>query len=203
MKEIQPWKSIKNYRQLLPVLLLALYSIDTIRTAIKGTIEFEGQIGTFELMPQHFFAFGAICLNISVYFFRRPFYKYTLLFTIALGLGNLLVFSAFKTTGSVSFNSLSVSFQPAAFFAGFLGYVLNFKKVNSFLVRKVFSIQTPEERENNEKIQLEAGIEKFKQKFRDYSSEKLMEIINDKSYVPAAIEAANEILATRTSASQK
>ncbi len=179
---------IKQHRQLLPLLLLTGFCIEAINEALLN----------YSLLTiKNYIAFGVIALNFLTYSLLRRFYKYTLAVTIIVGLFNLIVFSAVEWTTSISFNSLEVSFQPQAFLAGLLAYLINFKRVNNFLLDNIGTKQTPEERENYEKAIFAEETEKFKERYKNYSNETLTEIITENKYVPGALEAARQLLHER------
>jgi hypothetical protein len=125
---------LKRQLQILPLLLLTAYCIDAIFTAVRGTVIMAGISYDYELTTKHYIAFVAIAVNIVIYFFFRPLYKFTFILTVAIGLFNLMTFSALETTQRFAFKSLKVSFQPSAFFAGLLGYMINFKRLNKFII---------------------------------------------------------------------
>lgn len=189
--------TLKQQRQLLPLLLLTAYCIDAIITAVRGTVVMAGVTYDFALTTKHYIAFGAIGVNLLTYFFLRPFYKYILGLTVAVGLFNHMTFSALETTQSFAFNSLKVNFQPSAFLAGLLAYIINFKRVNELVIDNLATKQTPEEREKNEKARFAEGVEKFKGKYDGYSTETLTEIVTANKYVPEALEAARQLLNER------
>ncbi|RZJ50133.1 MAG: hypothetical protein EOO44_16965 [Flavobacterium sp.] len=125
---------LKRQIQLLPLLLLTIYCIDAIFTAVRGTVVMAGITYNYELTIKHYIAFVAIVINIITYFFFRPLYKFTFILTVAIGLFNLMTFSALETTQSFAFKSFKLSFQPSAFLAGLLAYMINFKSVNKFII---------------------------------------------------------------------
>jgi len=127
MTKIQLLTRLKQQTQLLPLLLLTAYCIDAVITAVRRTVVMAGVTYDYELTIKHYIAFGAIGINFLTYFFLRPFYKYTLGLTVAVGLFNIMTFSALKTTSSFGINSLQIAFQPSAFWAGLLAYIINFK----------------------------------------------------------------------------
>ncbi|GEM56611.1 hypothetical protein B0A58_08805 [Flavobacterium branchiophilum NBRC 15030 = ATCC 35035] len=189
--------TLKQQRQILPLLLLTAYCIDAIITAVRGTVVMAGVTYDYELTIKHYIAFGAIGINFSTYFFLRQFYKYTFGLTVAVGLFNLVIFSALQTTSSFGIGSLIIGFQPSAFWAGLLAYIINFKRVNEFMVDNLASKQTPEERERIDKARFTEVVKKFKQKYDGYSAETLTEIVTANKYVPEALEAARQLLKDR------
>ena len=86
------------------------------------------------LTIKHYIAFVAIAVNIVIYFFFKPLYKFTFTLTVVIGLFNLMTFSALETTQSFAFKTFKVSFQPSAFLAALLAYMINFKSVNKFII---------------------------------------------------------------------
>lgn len=156
-----------------------------------------GDTYNFELTTKHYIAFGAIGLNFFTYWLFRPFYKYILGLTIAGGLFNVMTFPALETTQSFALSSLKVSFQPSAFFAGLLAYIVNFTKVNEFIIDNLTTRRTPEQQDKMEKAIIQESVGKFKEKYASYSIEMLAEIVNEKKLVPEAIEAARQLLRER------
>ncbi|MDI9862341.1 hypothetical protein [Flectobacillus roseus] len=189
--------TLKQQLQILPVLLLTIYCIDAIVTAMRGTVVITSTTYDYVLTIKHYIAFVAIGVNFFTYFFLRQFYKYTLGLTIAIGLFNLMTFSALQTTSIIGINSLKIGFQPSAFWAGLLAYIINFKRINEFILDNLVTKQTPEEQERIEKVRFAEEVEKFKGKYKSYSAETLTEIITANRYVPEALEAARQLLNER------
>ncbi len=189
--------TLKHQKQMLPLLLLSAYSIGAIITAVRGTVVMAGETYDFVLTTKHYIAFGAVIVNFLTYFLLRQFYKYVLGLTVLVGLFNLMTFSALTTTSSFSINSLKISFQPSAFWAGLLAYIINFKRVNEFIFDNLATTQKPEERERIDKARFTGGVERFKQKYEGFSAETLTEIITANKYVPEALEAARQLLNER------
>jgi hypothetical protein len=190
MTRHQFFTKLKQQRQLLPLLLLVIYCIDAIISAIRGKVEMNGVTYDYSLTIKHYIAFAAISINFLTYFFLRPFYKYTQGLTVAVGLFNLMTFSTFETTQSLALNSLNVSFQPSAFLAGHLAYIINFKRVNAFAIDNLTSKHTSEE---SEKVKFAEGVEIFKRKYESYTIEALTEIMTANKYVPEAKEEARQL----------
>lgn len=182
---------------MLPLLLLAAYCINAIVAAVRGTVAMAGDTYNFELTTKHYVAFGAIGLNFVTYWVFRPYYKYTLGLTITGGLFNLITFPALETTQSFALSSLKVSFQPSPFFAGLLAYLVNLKKINEFVIDNLTTKRTQEEQDKIEKARFQESVGKFKEKYGSYSVEMLTEIVNEKKFVPEALEAAKHLLKER------
>lgn len=199
MARRQVLETFKQQRQLLPLLLLTTYCINVIIRAIDGTVVLAGDTYNFELTAKHYIAFGAIGLNFFIYSFLRPFYKYSLGLTITAGLFNLITFSALETRQIFGLGGLEVGFQPSAFLAGLLAYIVNFKRVNEFIIVHLMTARTPEEQNKIGKERMRESVDKFKEKYRNYSVEMLTEIVIEKKYVPEALEAARQLLKERHS----
>lgn len=179
--------------------MLTAYCISAIVSAVRGSVVLAGNTYYFELTTKHYIAFGAIGLNFLTYFLFRPFYKYTLGLTITIGLFNLMTFPALETTQSFAFSKLKVSFQPSAFLAGLLAYIINFKRVNEFVIDNLTNKPTPEEQGKIEVARFQESVGKFKEKYGSYSVEMLREIVIEKKFVPEALEAAKQLLRERQS----
>lgn len=110
------------------------------------------------------------------------------------GLFNLMTFPALETTQSFAVSSLKVSFQPSAFFAGLLAYIVNFKRANKFVMDNLTTRQTPEQQDKIKKARIQESVGKFKEKYGSYSVEMLTEIVNEKKFVPEALEAARQLI---------
>jgi hypothetical protein len=189
--------TLKQQLQLLPVLLLTIYCIYAVITAMRGTVVMAGTTYDYELTIKHYIAFGAIGVNFFTYFFLRQVYKYTLGLTIAIGLFNLMTFSALQTTSSFGINSLKIGFQPSAFWAGLLAYIINFKRINQFILDKLVIKPKSGIQQRIEKARFAEGVEKFKEKYKSYSAETLTEIVTLSKNVPEALEAARQLLKER------
>ena len=138
-----------------------------------------------------------VFINFLTYFIVRKFYKYTLGLTILIGLFNIVTFSDINTTTSFGFGSLAVTFQSKAFWVGLLTYIINFKKVNLYIIDSVATKSPTEEQINIQKKQFAESVKKFKLNYENYSAENLTEIVTKNKYVPEALEAARELLAEK------
>jgi hypothetical protein len=118
----------KKHKQLLPLILLSLFSLWTSITFITGNAG-DG----VSLSNQHYYAFIAIALNFLAYFFFRKAYKYVLIAVLVLGLFNVLNFTGAEITTTFSLNSFHISVQPVSFFAGLFTLAINLDKAGDFL----------------------------------------------------------------------
>lgn len=184
MKKDSILTTLKPHRQLLPLVLLAGFCVEAI---VKASLH------TSMLTTKHYLGFGALVVNLLTYVVLRKYYKYTLLLTLVAGLFNLLCFSAGQWGMSLSVNKFGISLQPQAFFAALLAYLINVKRVNEYLLTK----HTSEDRELKAQEVFSDGVEKFKDRYRSYSTEALAEIVAANKYVPQALEAARQLLNER------
>lgn len=189
--------SFERHFQLIPVIVLAVFSVGIIVAAFDGVVVVSGKQYPFSLSLQHYLAFVSIAVNFICYFFFRSIYKYALLITIVVGLFNLINFTAVEHFIGLRIGKVSISFQPTAFLVGFLVYVLNFKRANNFLIDLIAVKRTPEEQEKFEKKVFAEGVEKFRNTYSHYSNEALTEIVEAKKFVPEALEAARQLLQER------
>lgn len=183
------------YKQLLPVLILAIYSILAVMTAIQGTVVIAGESYDYSLTIRHYLALAAVIVNVIGFFTLRRSYKYLLLATIVLGIFNYITFSTLETTRSFNIGGLRFGFQPSAFFAGLVAYVVNGEKVNKLIIDLFRS--SPDDEEKNAKASWSDSVNKFKERYKNYSSEELDEILTEKKYVAEALEAARQLRSER------
>jgi len=189
--------AFKKQRPLIPILLLIAYCIGTLMTAAKGSVVLNGEIYDFILTTKHYLAFGAIGVNLLTYVCLRSFYKFTLGLTVLAGLFNLIIFSDLETTIGFTINKFEISFQPSAFFAGLIAYLINFRRINDFIIDHLTTTRTLEEQEKIDKTLFAEGVQKFKEKYENYSFDALTEIVNTNRFVPEAVEAARQLLNER------
>lgn len=198
MTKQQIQSAIKRNKQLLPLLVLMVYGIDTLITALLGTVVMGGETYDFSLNLKHYLGFAAIAINLIIYFLFRQLYKYSLPLTIAIGLFGLVAFSALQMKWNFGFIIvLPFGLQVAALLAGLVAYILNFHNVNQFLADHLTAKRTPQEEVIYKESKSAESIQKFKEKYDNYSTEKLNEIIAANKYVAEALEAARQLLNAR------
>ena len=191
---------IKKHLQLLPLLLLTIYCADAIVASVQGTVDMAGVPYYYTITTKNYLAMTAVALNFVFYFAFRPYYKFVLLITIALGIFNFLVFPALETTVSYKLNGIKISFQPSAFFAGLLAYMINFKRVNNYILTNLSNKKSAKEIEDMQMNHFVNEVQGYKIKFDGYSTESLREITEANKLVPAAVEAARQLIRDRESA---
>lgn len=187
-------KAFNDYKQLIPIIFLTFYCIDAVVTAFEGTVVMEGRVYNFELTIKHYIAFSVIFINLITFFFYKAFFKYVLLVTILLGLFNIITFSVLTTT--VGINGL-MGVQPSAFLSGLLAYILNFKRATKWIIKNIRTNHTPEQVERIEKQKFIEEIQKFVSRYKGYSTNSLHQIVRENEFVPAAIEAAKQLIEER------
>jgi hypothetical protein len=185
-----------RYNQLLPVLVLTLYCISAVVTAIQGSVVVNGETYEYSLNIKNYLGFAAVIINFVGFFTFKRFYKYILLTTILVGTFNFIIFSALETTTSFNIGSLRIGFQPSTFLAGFAAYLVNLKKVNNLIIDQFGP--SPEEAEKNSKANWLESVNKFKVRYNNYSIEELNQILTENKYVAEALEAARQLITERT-----
>ena len=165
--------------------------IPTIVLLVLSTLTFINSGTDYSLTIQHYFGLTAAVLCIVSFFALRKFYKYVFGATLLLGLINLCNFTPAQTTTSLSFNSLSIGFQPYSLFVIILTVILAMPKRSEVTVVNSDAVSGLSEKQFNE------DLDKFKKLFASRPEVDLTEIIEDKKYTAAAKEAARQILAGR------
>ncbi len=174
---------IQKYKLLIPTIVLLVLSTWTFTNS--GT--------DYTLTIQHYLGLiGAILCIISFIAYRK-FYKYVLGATLLLGLINLCNFTPAQTTTSLSFNSLSIGFQPYSLAVIILTIILAMPKKSEVTFVHSEAVSRLSEK------QFKEDLDKFKKIYTSKSSKDLIEIIEDKKYTAAAKEAARQVLRSRQS----
>ena len=176
---------IKKYKNLLPILCLALISIYTIFYILLYKEKSDGNEYTMEFSIENILGFTAILFNIIFYFINKNVFKYLVISTIILGIVGVLNYTFFVT--SVDF--LFIPIQPISFLAGLTYFILNYSRIKHWFDDVTHA--------NEPIIQDEEKIEKLTNKLQNMSSEELNEIIDSKSYTLEAKIAAKKLLENR------
>lgn len=191
--------TFKEVRQLLPLLILAMFCANLVILAVVGKADSGGKIYDFSLTFWHFSAILLVAICFVFYFFYEKYLNYILGATILLGVFNLIGFSAFRISVGFFVNRLEVSFQPHAFCAGLIWFLLNVRT----LIKSAFTgLQPAMNSVESGQVAYEGfneAKEEFKERFVSYSDENLLEVIRDHRFVPAAKEAAVDLLSDRQS----
>jgi hypothetical protein len=176
-------ESYKKYKKLIPLVIFTALALYTLASSIAGI---------YSINMRHYAAFLAAAVNWVVFFYRRPYYKYVLSITLILGLLNLLSFT-FLSTESITFHmgSVGLTFQPTSLIICIITVLTNLPKKEDVVVIASQNVST-----HNQK-QLDEDIVKFKNIYENKSSDDLMQLIVDKRYTGAAIDAAKQILTER------
>ena len=180
---------------LIPVLVLTGLCALTIATLIRGTVEMNGLHYDFMLTEKHYAAFVAVTLNLFSFFKFRQYFKYVFGATLILGLFCLLNFTPLDSKWTLGIGSLKIGFQPTAFLVGLLTLILNFDRIRATLENNNGEIAEQDIQDNKDRINEE--VKKFKNKYFNYSSDELEQILSDKRYTASALEAARQILNQR------
>ena len=191
---MQSIKSLyKNYKQLIPVLVLSGFCIFTVATFFNDKIVNNEEQLLLNL--KHYAGFSCVIICVISFFKFRHFYKYLLLVTLMLGFANFINFTPSTITNFIGFGSLEIGFQPTSFLAILSGYVINHRRANKFIIRQIQSLsnenQTFEEELNLNKI------DRFKDRYKEYPDNKLQQILNENEFVPEALEVARIVLKQR------
>lgn len=184
---------LKTFKELAPLLLLSGYCVNIIIKAIVGKVYFAGEIFDFVPDLQHYLAMLCVAITIASYFLFRTAYRYLLVITIIAGVFNFIRFYPLDTSASISIGGAGIRFQPIAFMAGIIAFVVNFKKIYV----SVFGNVDPKMLEEVHNKKFAEAVEKFKDTYADRSDESLNNIVAENRFVPEAVEAAKQLLNER------
>jgi len=133
-------KKYQKYKMLIPNLVLTGCCLLTIATFFRGRVQMTGVNYDFILTPQPYGAFAAVVLNFIGFFVFRPYYKYILSFTLLFGLFNAINFIPLDIKFTFGIGILKLAFQPVILVVVLLTYIINFKRVNGFLIDQIVSL---------------------------------------------------------------
>ncbi|WP_170061835.1 hypothetical protein [Hymenobacter chitinivorans] len=188
---------LKARKTLLPLLVLAGVCWYTVIVTLFTQVLYEGTYYDRAFTFRHYLAFTAVALNVVLYFYYRPLYKFTVAGMLLLGIWNVICFTPDQLTAGIGMDdSCKLSLQPFSLLFAIAFYVPNRKTVHGFLRKYLFpapSLQRLAEYQRE-------SIDKFKATFVRKSTESLSLMIQEKKMVPAAVQAAQELLLERKTA---
>lgn len=189
-------QTFEKYKQLIPVLVLAIVCVATIVQFIQKTPITDASGETSWLIPttKHYAAFIAVVICLISFFAYRPLYNYVLGATLLLGLFDLINFTVEDNIVSFGINSLRISFQPTTFYVILIVIIINLKEIRK---RRSENLQTTVPISNYSQERQKEEIEKFKEKYESKTSDELTQILSDKRFTQAALDAARQILDDR------
>lgn len=130
--------TLSKLKQLFPLLLLTTFSGQTIYYWIRGNYDVDGKVYQFSPTTDNYIAFLTIFACFVVFIFSKKHYKFFLITTLILGFFNIISFTAFKETFSMTVNGgkEGIKLQPVAIYAIVLTYILNFRRFNNYILNK-------------------------------------------------------------------
>ena len=188
ISKLQPFNFTLKHKGLFPLFVLACLLAVTLYDAI---------VNGFHLLQQHYFAAGLFVLCLIVYFIKRDVYIICIITTLILFLFNLVVFTKGFYLFKLRISLLQLNFQPHALILLVLTIALYGKQVYEFIQFMFNSKLSPEEKEKQESLAYARGVVKFKEQYARYSTEQLILIVQENTFVPEAVEAARRILEER------
>jgi hypothetical protein len=184
----------QRYKNLIPMLVLTALCVGTIVTRFTGMRDADDSYPHIILTWKHDAAFAAVILNYIIFFGFRPYFKWSFIATLLLGLVCLINFTVADSQWSLKMGNTKIFIiQPASFYVALLTLLLNVKTIRA---KQDKSESAPENRLSNEKYYRE-DLEKFKTKYAGYPDEDLQKIMADRHFTAATLEAAEHILSER------
>jgi hypothetical protein len=183
--------AFNRHRPLLP--LIVLLGLCIYNSVLANFPVLDGN--TYAVLNyKHYLAEAAVVLNFIFYFGYRRIYKYTLLTTLLVGTFDIINFSL--TESYFNIGSISIGFHITPILIGLFTMALYSDRFKKNAVDGSGTAFESISRDNTAAMNREK--EEFKLKFRNRSSETLMELCNDERYSLLAKEAAKQILDERT-----
>ncbi len=122
-----------QHRQLIPLLVLSYFVGESLLTILTLEVNNIGETSTshYILNYQQIFGFCAVVLNYIIYFINRLVFRFTVLITLLLGLGNVLTFTLNQHKIKFGLTGIAV-FDYAAFLGMAAFVVLNLQSLLRF-----------------------------------------------------------------------
>lgn len=175
---------ILKYKNTLPLLVLALISIQTIYFSVFQ------QVGTLSF--KHYIAFLFLLITIGCYIFSPKIFKYAIVILLIIALFNFVNFFVAEYQTMIRIGSVKLYFQGQILLLIILTYFINFKNVNN-----VFSLKG-EEKIIKEKKYSNEQIDEFKKRYALKSIEELSKILKDERFTFEAKESARILIEAKT-----
>lgn len=185
---------LRLHKNLLPLLALAALCVYTVLVTLFGQVYHEGAYYNRAFDFRHYLAFAAVALNLVVYFRFRPWFKLPLIGMLLLGVLDFLSFTPDRF--SIGFgvrDVLRISLQPLSLLVIGVYYLLNQAAAHRLLRQYVLPNPTPQQ----QAAAYQEQVLQFKTTFARKSDESLRHSMNDAALVPAAREAARQLLRAR------
>lgn len=182
----------KNLIQLLPFFIAtALVVLHIIEVQIISYNSGQnGEATPYSIIDAVFYA--AIGLSITLIFilFKQTYWKYLFLGLVLLSFTPLIQFYNWTFSISIGF----VSIEMTAFGLLILHLGLNSEMIHNIISKLEPSEETVRKQQELKAEQIENKIKRFELKFKSKKKSELESIVNEKSFVPEAIEAAKRLL---------
>lgn len=184
---------LRTNKNLLPILLLAAFSIYTILVVLSVPVYRNGEVYQRTFSLAHYGAFAAVLLLLSTYFLRHQFFKPLLLLTLVLALFSIINFLPDSIRFDFGFGDAGIEFSILGLGLMMLYYFLNKSAAHALIRKYLLPAPTPKKAAINKR----EGIDQFKKNFARKSSESLQLMIQEKKVLPTALTAAQELLEER------
>ncbi|SNR29114.1 transient-receptor-potential channel family protein [Hymenobacter mucosus] len=177
------------HKNLIPLLTLTGICIYTLLIIFFDKVYYEGAYYDRAFSITHYIGFVGVVLSLLVYFLKRSLFKPVLLVTLTMGLFNLANFTLDKTSVGIG----PIGIQPLSLLLIIIYYFLNKQSAHRFLRAYIIPSPSPQKQAENWRAQ----VSKFKETFAKKSDESLQDMVQKRAVVPAALEAAKQLLQER------
>jgi hypothetical protein len=188
-------KFYPRYKQLLPLGIFLLFALLAAWGRFVGT--YEGNVlHRIELNVRHYVGFALLVIAIASFFLLRKYYRYVVLFMLALGIFNVAWFSGSNFFISIGGSQAQLTLQPLSMLVAFCFFLVNFKTIDAWLKQYRQTEQYEAAFSQKEKML-------FREKYATFSNEELNTVRSNVKYMPEARRAAEELLSERLEAKAK
>lgn len=181
-----------KHKLLVPLLILLILCIKLFIESTQGTVESEGSTYLFSSNSKHYYAFALVALNFIIYFAFRSLYKYTLILTFFLAIFGFVEVIALPKETTIHLGSIAFSFEPTCFYLllVFLFLTLDLKKLSA-----------PKSGDKKsaayQRTKTEVEVDKYKNLYKNKSTEQLKAILSEKTVRDTAREALEQTIRER------
>ena len=186
-----------KYKMLIPVLILSIFCISTILGHIFDTTDtlVYGEFSRYIITNKHYGAFIMVVINFIAFFYLIYLYKYILLLTLVLGFLNVINFTLSESQIVIRISGSEVRFQHFSLFVGILTIVIGYKRIIE-IYKEEFGKSSKQILIDEQEKYVE-DIHKLKNFYKNKTSDELTQILEDKRYTQAALEAIKQVLNER------
>jgi hypothetical protein len=185
---------LRQHKNLLPLLLLTAVCAYTVVVTLFTPVYIEGQPYERSFDFRHYLALAGVALNLLAHFRFRRWFKFTLAGLLLLGLFDVANFTPDRFSMGFGFgDAVRISVQPLSLLVAVVYYLLNPAESRRLLRTYVLPAPSPDK----QAAYYRERVAQFRSSYARKSDESLHALLGNQQLVPAAQEAARQLLQER------